>query len=60
LRERLTHRLHYLSESAVLGGRIFVENQAVRVRELNRLRRMPAVHPFPQDAAVAGEGLAMV
>jgi len=60
LRERLKARLCYLSGSLALGSRIFIENQAVRVRERNRLRRMPAVNPIPPETILAGEGLAMI
>jgi putative transposase len=59
-RERCKARLHYLSQSLALGSRIFVENQAVRVRERNRLRRMPVVTPFPLEVAALTEGLAMI
>jgi hypothetical protein len=60
LREHVQARLCYLSESLALGGRIFVENQAVRVRERNRLRRMPSLKLLPPETTADGEGLAMI
>jgi putative transposase len=60
LSEKLMHKLRYLNESAILGGRIFVENQALRYRERNRLRRMPVAKAIPSETATAGEGLLMI
>ena len=60
LRENLMHKLRYLNESAILGGRIFVEDQAQRYRERNRLRRMPVAKAIPSDSATAVEGLARI